>query len=118
VWTAIELHQLGIALSIDDYGTGYSSMAHVKLLPVDELKVDRTFVLHTDAVHDDAILVRGAIELGHNLGMTVVAEGAAHVTALQALGCDIAQGYHYARPMPATDITAWIRARQPTTTRH
>jgi diguanylate cyclase len=68
--------------------------------------------MHMDADPEDAVLVRGAIELGHNLGMTVVAEGvegAAHVTALQALGCDIAQGYHYARPMPPADLTAWFR---------
>ncbi|GIG52499.1 hypothetical protein Dsi01nite_105400 [Dactylosporangium siamense] len=112
--TLRELHDLGIRLSIDDYGTGYSSMVYLKQLPVDELKVDRAFVLHMDTDHDDAVLVRGAIELGHNLGMTVVAEGvegSAHVAALQALGCDIAQGYHYARPMPASDVTDWIRTR-------
>ncbi|GAA1542934.1 hypothetical protein GCM10009827_073190 [Dactylosporangium maewongense] len=116
--TLTELHELGVRLSIDDYGTGYSSMAYLKRLPVDELKVDRTFVLHMDADHDDAVLVRGAIELGHNLGMTVVAEGVegiAHVAALQALGCDIAQGYHYARPMPAADLSRWISDQRPAT---
>jgi EAL domain-containing protein (putative c-di-GMP-specific phosphodiesterase class I) len=109
--TLTELHDLGIRLSIDDYGTGYSSMAYLKRLPVDELKVDRSFVLNMDADHDDAVLVRSAIDLGHNLGLTVVAEGvegSAHVTALQALGCDIAQGYHYARPMPPGDLTNWL----------
>jgi EAL domain-containing protein (putative c-di-GMP-specific phosphodiesterase class I) len=87
-------------------------MAYLKALPVDELKVDRTFVLHMDTDHDDAVLVRGAIELGHNLGMTVVAEGVeglAHADALRELGCDIAQGYHYARPMPAADLQAWLK---------
>ena len=67
-----------------------------------------------DTDRDDAVLVRGAIELGHNLGMTVVAEGVegtAHVAALEELGCDIAQGYHYARPMPAADVTEWIGRR-------
>jgi diguanylate cyclase (GGDEF)-like protein len=115
--TLTELHDLGIRLSIDDYGTGYSSMAYLKSLPVDELKVDRTFVLDMDRDQEDAVLVRGAIELGHNLGMTVVAEGvegAAHVDALRALGCDIAQGYHYARPMPAADLKQWIAAQQVT----
>ncbi|WP_327003105.1 EAL domain-containing protein [Dactylosporangium sp. NBC_01737] len=110
--TLTALHRLGVRLSIDDYGTGYSSMAYLKSLPVDELKVDRTFVMHMDDDPEDAVLVRGAIELGHNLGMTVVAEGvegAAHVTALQELGCDIAQGYHYARPMPPEDLTTWFR---------
>jgi EAL domain-containing protein (putative c-di-GMP-specific phosphodiesterase class I) len=108
-----ELHDLGVALSIDDYGTGYSSMAYPKQLPVDELRVDRTFVMHMHADRDDAVLVRGAIELGHNLGMTVVAEGVedtAHVTALRAFGCDIAQGYHYARPMPAAELASWIHS--------
>jgi diguanylate cyclase len=74
--------------------------------------------MHMHADRDDAVLVRSAIELGHNLGMTVVAEGveeSAHVTALQTFGCDIAQGYHYARPMPAAELTAWIHTHQLTT---
>jgi diguanylate cyclase (GGDEF)-like protein len=113
--TLSQLHDLGIRLSIDDYGTGYSSMAYLKRLPVDELKVDRTFVLNMDSDREDAVLVRGAIELGHNLGLTVVAEGVetpAHVAALRQLGCDVAQGYHYAKPMPADDLTAWMRTHQ------
>jgi diguanylate cyclase (GGDEF)-like protein len=96
------LHDLGVRLSIDDFGTGYSSMAYLRRLPVDELKIDRSFVLGMTTTQQDAVLVRTAIDLGHNLGLTVVAEGvegAEHVLALQALGCDIAQGYHYARPM-------------------
>lgn len=113
-----ELHGLGIRFSIDDYGTGYSSMAYLKRLPVDELKVDRTFVLNMDTDDNDAVLVRGAIDLGHNLGFTVVAEGveaSQHVTALQDLGCDIAQGYHYARPMPPENLTAWMQQHTNTT---
>jgi diguanylate cyclase (GGDEF)-like protein len=96
------LHDLGVKLSIDDFGTGYSSMAYLRRLPVDELKIDRSFVLGMTTTSQDAVLVRTAIDLGHNLGLTVVAEGvegAEHVLALRALGCDIAQGYHYARPM-------------------
>jgi diguanylate cyclase (GGDEF)-like protein len=96
------LHDLGVHLSIDDFGTGYSSMAYLRRLPVDELKIDRSFVLGMTTTQQDAVLVRTAIDLGHNLGLTVVAEGvegAEHVLALRALGCDIAQGYHYARPM-------------------
>jgi len=110
-----ELHRLGLGLSIDDYGTGYSSMAYLKRLPVDELKVDRTFVRDVDTDREDVALVRGAIELGHSLGMSVVAEGvesAGHATTLRGLGCDVAQGYHYARPMPAADLTDWMRTRQ------
>jgi diguanylate cyclase (GGDEF)-like protein len=112
--TLTELHQLGVGLSIDDYGTGYSSMAYLKRLPVDELKVDRTFVRDVDSDREDVALVRGAIELGHSLGMSVVAEGvesAGHATTLRGLGCDVAQGYHYARPMPATEITNWMRTQ-------
>jgi diguanylate cyclase (GGDEF)-like protein len=102
------LHDLGVKLSIDDFGTGYSSMAYLRRLPVDELKIDRSFVLGMTTASADAVLVRTAIDLGHNLGLTVVAEGvegAEHVLALRALGCDIAQGYHYARPMPGDQMT-------------
>jgi EAL domain-containing protein (putative c-di-GMP-specific phosphodiesterase class I) len=105
------LHDLGLKLSIDDFGTGYSSMAYLRRLPVDELKVDRSFVLGMTTNAADAVLVRTAIDLGHNLGLTVVAEGvegAEHVSALQALGCDIAQGYHYARPMPGNEMSALL----------
>jgi diguanylate cyclase len=117
--TLTQLHDLGIKLSIDDYGTGYSSMVYLKRLPVDELKVDRTFIMDMDSDHDDAALVRGAIDLGHNLGLTVVAEGvegAAHVAALHRLGCDVAQGYHYARPMPPNHVADWLRSHDMTPT--
>ncbi|MBW8765574.1 MAG: bifunctional diguanylate cyclase/phosphodiesterase [Geodermatophilales bacterium] len=105
------LHDLGVRLSIDDFGTGYSSMAYLRRLPVDELKIDRSFVLGMTTTQQDAVLVRTAIDLGHNLGLTVVAEGvegAEHVAALRDLGCDIAQGYHFARPMPAAQFTALL----------
>jgi diguanylate cyclase (GGDEF)-like protein len=102
------LHDLGVKLSIDDFGTGYSSMSYLRRLPVDELKIDRSFVLGMTTTQHDAVLVRTAIDLGHNLGLTVVAEGVEgveHVRALRALGCDIAQGYHYARPMGAAQLS-------------
>jgi EAL domain-containing protein (putative c-di-GMP-specific phosphodiesterase class I) len=108
------MHELGVRLSIDDYGTGYSSMAYLKRLPVDELKVDRSFVLNMISSDNDAILVRSAIDLGHNLGLTVVAEGVedqGHVAALRELGCDIAQGYHFARPMPPDQLERWLSDR-------
>jgi diguanylate cyclase (GGDEF)-like protein len=98
------LHDLGLRLSIDDFGTGYSSMSHLRRLPVDELKVDRSFVLGMTTSAQDAVLVRSAVDLGHNLGLTVVAEGveeAEQVAALRELGCDIAQGYFFSRPVPA-----------------
>ncbi len=102
------LHALGVRLSIDDFGTGYSSMAYLRRLPVDELKIDQSFVLGMTVTEQDAVLVRTAIDLAHNLGLTVVAEGVEgpeHVAALRELGCDIAQGYHFARPMPAGDVS-------------
>ena len=108
------LHELGVSLSIDDFGTGYTSMGYLRRLPVDELKVDRSFVIGMTENEHDAALVRTAIDLGHNLGLTVVAEGveqAAHVAALRALDCDIAQGYHYARPMPAAGVTELLDRR-------
>ena len=114
--TLTGLHELGVKLSIDDYGTGYSSMAYLRRLPVDELKVDRSFVLNMTGNDNDAVLVRSAIDLGHNLGLSVVAEGvegAEHVAVLHELSCDIAQGFHYARPMPARDLEEWMRAGDP-----
>jgi diguanylate cyclase (GGDEF)-like protein len=106
------LHDLGVHLSIDDFGTGYSSMAYLRRLPVDELKIDRSFVLGMTTAAQDLVLVRSAIDLGHNLGLTVVAEGVEgteHVDALRGLGCDIAQGYHFARPMGADQMTELLR---------
>jgi diguanylate cyclase (GGDEF)-like protein len=105
------LHDLGVRLSIDDFGTGYSSMAYLRRLPVDELKIDRSFVLGMTTTQQDAVLVRTAIDLGHNLGLTVVAEGVEgleHADALRALGCDIAQGYHFARPMAAAQLSTLL----------
>jgi diguanylate cyclase (GGDEF)-like protein len=106
------LHELCVRLSIDDFGTGYSSMVHLRRLPVDELKIDRSFVLGMTTMAADAVLVRTAIDLGHNLGLTVVAEGVEaleHADALRDLGCDVAQGYHYARPMGVADMTALLQ---------
>src|SRR5262249_2774167 len=109
------LHDAGIRLSIDDFGTGYSSMAYLKELPVDELKVDRSFVKEMTRDTNDAVLVRSAIDLGHNLGLAVVAEGVEDndvLEALRDLGCDIAQGYHIGRPMAAGRLRDWLQARE------
>lgn len=105
------IKQLGIAISIDDYGTGYSSLSRLKDLPVNELKIDRTFV--TDMLNDpiDEAIVRSTIELGHNLGIIVVAEGVEDELTLEhlrAFKCDKIQGFHFARPMPETDIMEFI----------
>ncbi|MEV6842449.1 bifunctional diguanylate cyclase/phosphodiesterase [Actinoplanes sp. NPDC051411] len=103
------IRALGVKTSIDDYGTGYSSMTYLKLLPLDELKIDRSFVHDMAIDHANRALVRSTVELGRNLGLTVVAEGVedaeTHV-ALQAVGCDLAQGYHFARPLPGDVLTA------------
>jgi diguanylate cyclase (GGDEF)-like protein len=97
------LSDIGVRLAIDDYGTGNSSLAYLKRLPVSVLKIDRSFVLNMQADHDDAIIVRSTIDLGHNLGLVVVAEGVEDEHAWQALadlGCDTAQGYFLGRPVP------------------
>ncbi len=109
-----ELQAAGISLSIDDFGTGYSSMSYLKRLPVDELKIDRSFVLEMLTNPSDSVLVRSSIDLGHNLGLAVVAEGVEDEASLQALsdlGCDVVQGYHLGRPMTSEAFTSWLAAR-------
>jgi diguanylate cyclase (GGDEF)-like protein len=114
--TAIEalhrLRRLGVKVSVDDYGTGYSSMTYLRLLPLDELKIDRSFVQDMSTDRGNRALVASTVELGHNLGLTVVAEGiedAPTLAALREIGCDLAQGFHLARPMPADAITYRLR---------
>jgi diguanylate cyclase (GGDEF)-like protein len=103
---------LGVRTSIDDFGTGYASMANLKILPVDEVKVDRSFV-HDMALSDaDEVMVGSAIHLGHDLGLTVVAEGVedqATLDALADLGCDVAQGYYFAQPLDPATFSSWVR---------
>ena len=109
--TLRKLRDLGIMTSIDDYGTGYSSLAYIKQLAVNELKIDRTFVAGMEADQRNAAIVRSTIELGHNLGLTVVAEGVEtdhEVAQLRRFGCDVAQGYHFARPMTAEALEGWL----------
>ena len=105
---ATELHDIGLRLSIDDFGTGYSSLAYLERLPVDELKIDRSFVMHMSRSENDAVIVRSVIDLAHNLGLKVVAEGIEnkeHMDLLRELGCDIGQGYFITRPM---DNANWL----------
>jgi diguanylate cyclase (GGDEF)-like protein len=112
--TLTSLHAAGIRISIDDFGTGYSSMSYLKRLPVSELKVDRSFVSGMLVDAEDAVLVRSLVDLGHNLGLSVVAEGVEDQATLDALteaGCDIAQGFHLGRPMPAAALELWMAAR-------
>ena len=107
-----ELAASGVKLAIDDFGTGYSSLAYLKNLPVDQLKIDRSFVSQMHKDPNDAIIVRSVIDLGHNLGLETVAEGIEDLDTweqLTNLGCDSAQGYFLARPMPAAELGAWLR---------
>jgi diguanylate cyclase len=105
------LHDTGQRISIDDFGSGCSSLAHLQRLPADEIKVDRTFVAGAAGSGGDATIVRSTIELAHSLGLTVVAEGVEDQSVLDALvgyGCDTAQGFHFARPAPADELTEWL----------
>ncbi|MDE3076960.1 MAG: EAL domain-containing protein, partial [Chloroflexota bacterium] len=106
-----QLHGLGVSLSIDDFGTGYSSLAYLKHLPVGELKIDQSFVRDMTVDDSDKAIVRSTIDLGHNLGLKVVAEGVETEEAwdrLGELGCDVGQGYHLGHPMPANEFERWI----------
>jgi diguanylate cyclase (GGDEF)-like protein len=107
--TLHRLHVLGVRLSVDDFGTGYSSLAYLRELPLDEVKIDPSFV--ADLEHGDTTLVRSVIELGHNLGLHVVAEGVetpAALEQLRRLGCDSAQGFHFAMPMSLPDLERFL----------
>ena len=109
------LSQQGFRLSIDDFGTGYSSLGYLKRLPVDELKIDKSFVLGMESNQNDATIVCSTIDLAHNLGLRVVAEGVenANVLAqLRVLSCDEAQGYHIGRPMPLDGFLAWLESAE------
>jgi diguanylate cyclase (GGDEF)-like protein len=108
--TLNRLHERGFKLAIDDFGTGYSSLAYLKRLPVDQLKIDKSFVMAMEKIEGDQVIVRSTIDLAHNLGLTVVAEGvenAAIYQALKKLGCDETQGYFIGRPMPAGEFSKW-----------
>ena len=108
------LHEMGVKISIDDFGTGYSSLAYLTRLPIDELKIDKSFVLNMRASSEDASIVHTVIELGHSLGMQVVAEGVENRETwdlVAELGCDLAQGYYVSRPMPADECARWLRER-------
>jgi diguanylate cyclase (GGDEF)-like protein len=109
--TLTRLHQLGVGLSVDDFGTGYSSLANLRRLPIDELKIDRSFVSPMLSDESDLIIVRSTINLGHDLGLQVVAEGVEDEETLERLanlGCDLAQGYHFSKPLPPEAFNDWL----------
>jgi predicted signal transduction protein with EAL and GGDEF domain len=108
------LHALGVVLAVDDFGTGYSSLAYLRQLPVDEVKIDKSFVLGMGSDLGDLAVVRSIVELGHSLGLIVVAEGVEEDIArdqLAEMGCDVAQGYLISRPLSETRLEAWLQAR-------
>ncbi|MDT8386832.1 MAG: EAL domain-containing protein [Thiogranum sp.] len=109
------LSNMGFILSIDDFGTGYSSLAYLKQLPVDEIKIDKSFVTQMDSEENDAVIVRATIDLAHNLGLKVVAEGVESTDVwdlLEMLGCDTAQGFFIRKPVGPHELTDWIRSRE------
>jgi EAL domain-containing protein (putative c-di-GMP-specific phosphodiesterase class I) len=109
-----DVRELGVHLSLDDFGTGYASLAYLKRLPVDTLKIDKSFVVNLADDEADQRIVRSSIQLAHGFGMTVVAEGVESEKVAERLmeyRCDYAQGFHYARPVPAAEIEAhWLRS--------
>jgi diguanylate cyclase (GGDEF)-like protein len=108
------LRETGVGLSVDDFGAGYSSLRHLKHLPFTELKVDRAFTAGVIHNEHDAAIVRSIIDLGHELGRAIVAEGVESQEVLEYLrarGCDLAQGFHIARPLPEPELREWLRAR-------
>lgn len=111
-----QLNQMGLRLSVDDFGTGYSSLAYLKRLPVHELKIDQAFVQGLMKDRKDAAIVRAAIDLGHGMGLTQVAEGVEDQQTwhgLIALGCDMVQGSFLSMPLPAADLARWLRESFP-----
>ncbi len=116
-----ELDRAGFGIAIDDFGTGYSSLAYLKRLPVQEIKIDRTFIKDMAQQQDDQVIVTTTLQMGHNLGLRVVAEGIedeATLNFLRDAGCDLAQGYYIAKPMPFSDFVDWLNKKNQPPTRH
>jgi EAL domain-containing protein (putative c-di-GMP-specific phosphodiesterase class I) len=114
--TLMDLHDAGVWTAIDDFGTGYSSLGYLKKLPVDEIKIDKSFVLEMAANRDDASIVRSIVMLSHNLSLQVAAEGVENRRTLDMLtdmGCDLAQGFFLSHPLPATELTDWLNGPKP-----
>lgn len=105
------LNHMGLQIAIDDFGTGYSSMAYLRKLLVSKIKIDKSFVIDMHRNHEDEVIVRSTVDLGHNLGLKVVAEGVETQAAwdkLKHLGCDSAQGYFMGKPVPAEELEKWL----------
>jgi len=109
-----KLDAMGVSLSIDDFGTGHSSLAYIKKLPVDELKIDKSFINNITEDSSNEAIVRAVLVLAHHMNLSVVAEGiedVATLNMLSELGCDIAQGYYFSKPMPFEEYLAWVKSR-------
>jgi EAL domain-containing protein (putative c-di-GMP-specific phosphodiesterase class I) len=109
-----QLFALGIRIAIDDFGAGYTSLGQLRTLPISELKIDRSFVMAMDTDPGSAVIVQSVVDLGHNLGLTIIAEGVESeriMTTLSNIGCDVAQGYFISRPVTAAAIDTWRAAR-------
>jgi EAL domain-containing protein (putative c-di-GMP-specific phosphodiesterase class I) len=108
-----QLREIGVSLSMDDFGTGHSSLAYLKELPLQEMKIDRALVTNVHRYDRDSTIVKFTVDLGHNLGMSVIGEGVEEPATLQRLselGCDGAQGYAIGKPMRPEDIGTWLNA--------
>jgi EAL domain-containing protein (putative c-di-GMP-specific phosphodiesterase class I) len=108
----MKLHGMGVHLSIDDFGLGYSSLGYLQKLPVDTIKIDKSFILNMVLNPNNTVIVRSTIDLAHNLGLRAVAEGVENKDLwdrLSDLGCDMAQGYYICKPMPADDLKRWLQ---------
>jgi len=106
---------MGYQFSIDDFGTGYSSLANLRKMPLTELKIDRSFVMGIMDSDNDATIVKATINLAHNLGLQVTAEGVESkeiMAKLKDYGCDVAQGYYLSKPLSVTDFTQWMSASE------
>ena len=113
------IKEMGVGIAIDDFGTGFSSLSYLKKLPVRELKIDKSFVINMSHDESDAMIVHSTIDLAHNLGLIVVAEGVENqevLERLQALGCDLIQGYHLCHPLPPDQLESWLREKSQTFT--
>jgi EAL domain-containing protein (putative c-di-GMP-specific phosphodiesterase class I) len=109
------LSDRGVRIAVDDFGSGYASLSHLRQLPVDVLKVDKSFVQNVGTDDEDDAIVRSTVDLAHSLGISVVAEGVESedvLNRLRALGCDLAQGFCLAHPASADDMTEWLLGRR------
>jgi EAL domain-containing protein (putative c-di-GMP-specific phosphodiesterase class I) len=112
--TRLNVQRVPAPNTIDDFGTGYSSLAYLQRLPTNNIKIDKSFVLKLAENTNDVAIVKSIIDLGHNLGQTILAEGVEHESVLEILSqlhCDSAQGYYMSKPLPVRDIDAWVSAR-------